>query len=267
MMHESERYVDFLMAYFRGVLIKAIVIITCISATSVSNAQSVTLKFSTPQRLFAVSAYQLPGAASRPAVLIMSGAKGYKAAEYSRLAASLNSSGIDALLIDYLSDADFAAIENADSASARITYYSQRMAEWSATIRCVLSEVRKQPRYQSKIGLLGISLGAMPTTTVSVNNPNVAAMALVDGGFPANFPTHIDSVPPLILVWGGEDHVFPPSTAKILSNLARRLGSSAELLIYNGEGHAFFLQDGNASATNANAKIVNFFATQLRVQR
>jgi dienelactone hydrolase len=189
------------MAYFRGVLIKAIVIITCISATSVSNAQSVTLRFSTPQRLFTVSAYQLPGAASRPAVLIMSGAKGYKAAEYSRLVASLNSSGIDALLIDYLSDADFAATENADSASARITYYSQRMAEWSATIRCVLSEVRKQPRYQSKIGLLGISLGAMPTTTVGVNNPNVAAMALVDGGFPANFPTHIDSVPPLILVW------------------------------------------------------------------
>jgi dienelactone hydrolase len=266
-MHKSERYVGFTMAYFRGGLIKAMVIITCISATSVSDAQSVTLKFSTAQRKFTVSAYQLPGAASRPAVLIMSGAKGYKAAEYSRLAVSLNSSGIDVLLIDYLSDADFAAIENAGSASARIAYYSQRMAEWSATMRSVLGEIRQQPRYQSKIGLLGISLGAMPTTTVGVNNPDVAAMALVDGGFPANFPTHIDSVPPLILIWGGEDHVFPRSTAMSLSNLARRLGSSAELFVYNGEGHAFFLQDGNASATNANAKIANFFATQLRVQR
>jgi len=266
-MHESEMHMDFMIAYFRGAIVKAIVIITCISAISVSNAQSVTLEFSSPQRQSTVSAYQLPGAASRPAVLVMSGAKGYKAAEYSRLAASLNSSGIDVLLIDYLSDADFAAIDNADSASARIAYYSERMAEWSATIRSVLSEIRKQPRYQSKIGLLGISLGAMPTTTVGVNNPNVAAMALVDGGFPANFRTHIDSVPPLILVWGGGDRVFPRSTAMSLSNLARRLGSSAELLIYNGEGHAFFLQDGNANATNANAKIANFFATQLTGQR
>ena len=179
-MHESDRYVGFMMAYFRGPLIRAAVIITCIGATSVSNAQSVTLTFSTPQRQFTVSAYQLPGAASRPAVLIMSGAKGYKAAEYSRLAVSLNSSGIDVFLIDYLSGADFAAIENADSASARIAYYSQRMAEWSATIRSVLSEIRQQPRYQSRIGLLGISLGAMPTTTIGVNNPDVAAMALVD---------------------------------------------------------------------------------------
>jgi dienelactone hydrolase len=266
-MHESERHVDLMTACFRGALIKAVVIVTCISAISASNAQSVTLEFSTPQRNFSVSAYQLPGAASRPAVLIMSGAKGHKAAEYSRLAASLNSSGIDVLLIDYLSNADFAAIDNVESASARIAYYSQRMADWSATIRGVLTEIRRQPRYQSRIGLLGISLGAMPTTTVGVNNPNVAAMALIDGGFPASFPTHIDSMPPLILVWGGEDRVFPRSTAKSLSNLAHRLGTSAELLIYNGEGHAFFLQDGNASATDANAKITNFFAAQLRVQR
>jgi dienelactone hydrolase len=103
----------------------------------------------------------------------------------------------------------------------------------------------------------------MPTTAVGVNNPDVAAMALVDGGFPANFNTHIDSVPPLILVWGGEDHVFPRSTAMRLSNLAPRLGSSAELFVYNGEGHTFFLRDGNASATNANTRIANFFATQL----
>jgi dienelactone hydrolase len=253
--------------YFLRFFLMLPVLVACANAPLASENQPVTLQLATIQRAFIVSAYQIPGTAPRPAVLIMGGAKGYKASAYAHLAATLNLSGIDVFFIHYLTNEDFATIESAGSAGARIAFYSRRMADWLATIDRTLHEIRRQPRYQSEIGILGISLGAMPTAAFGANNPDVAAMALVDGGFPANFRTRIDSMPPLVLVWGSEDQVFPQSVATKLSGLAHKLGSLVELFIYPGEGHAFFLQDGNANAIDADAKIANFFKINLKPQR
>jgi dienelactone hydrolase len=248
---------------FRSALFAAFITSILGGVPAASNAQTGTLQLATPERKFLVSTFQIAGTASRPAALMMSGAKGYQADAYLRLAAALNACGIDVFLIHYISDSDVAAMASAGSARARIAYYAQRMADWSATIRSTIDEIRRQPRYQSKIGLLGISLGAMPATMVGANNPDIAAAAIVDGSFPANFQSRVRSIPPLMLIWGSEDRVFPQSTGTKLADLARALGGSAELLVYRGEGHGFFLENGNANATNAHAKIVDFFATHL----
>jgi dienelactone hydrolase len=250
--------------YFRRLFLTLIVLVGCASSSFASESQPTTLQLATVQRAFIVSVYQISGTAPRRAVLIMGGAKGYKASAYARLAATLNLSGVDVFLIHYLTDQDLTTIESARSAGARIAFYSRRMADWLATIDRTLHEIRRQPKYQSQIGMLGISLGAMPTAAFGANNPDIAAMVLVDGGFPASFRTHIDSMPPLALVWGSEDKVFPPSVATKLSGLARKLGSAVELFIYPGEGHAFFLQDGNANAADADAKIASFLKVNLK---
>lgn len=250
--------------HFRRLRLTLIVLFGCASSSLASENQPTVLQLATLQRDFVVSVYKVPGTVPRPAVLIMGGAKGYKAPAYARLAATLNLSGVDVFLVHYLTDQDLETIESARSAAARIAFYSHRMTDWLATIDRTLHEIRRQPMYRSQIGMMGISLGAMPTAAFGANNPNIAAMVLVDGGFPADFRTRIGSMPPLALVWGGEDQVFPRSVATKLSGLARKLGSAIELFIYPGEGHAFFLQDGNAHAADADAKIASFLKVNLK---
>lgn len=228
--------------------------------------QSVTLKLATTQREFLVTGFQNSGTASRPAVLVLSGAKGYGAAAYSLLATDLNASGIDVFLIHYISDADALTIESAGSARARIAYYAKRMPDWIETIRVTMGAIRRLPMYQSRIGVLGVSLGAMPVTVVSANSAEIDASIIVDGSFPANFQPRVRSLPPLLVIWGSDDRVFPLSAGTKLRDLARSLGGPAELRAYGGEGHAFFLEPNNANAADARQRIVSFFSSKLNAK-
>lgn len=225
--------------------------------------KAATLNLATSEREFVVTSFQIPGAASRPAVLVLSGAKGYKANAYSRLAAALNSSGIDVFLIHYISDADLAVMENAGSARVRIAYYAKRMPDWTAMVRVTIDALRQQPAYQSGIGVLGISLGAMPAMAASANSASIDAVAVVDGGLPASFKSRVRSMPPLLLIWGSDDQVFPLTTATKLRDFTRTLGGTAEVHVYREEGHAFFLESNNSNAAAARRDIVDFFSTRL----
>jgi dienelactone hydrolase len=229
-------------------------------------AQSVTLKLATTQREFLVTGFQNSGTASRPAVLVLSGAKGYDSAAYSLLATDLNASGMDVFLIHYISNADALTMESAGSPRARIAYYAKRMPDWIETIRMTIGAIRRLPMYQSGIGVLGVSLGAMPVTVVSANSSEIDASTIVDGSFPANFQSRVRSLPPLLMVWGSDDRVFPLSTGTKLRDLARSLGGPAELRAYSGEGHAFFLEPNNASAADARRRIVGFFSAELNAK-
>jgi dienelactone hydrolase len=229
-------------------------------------AQSVTLRLATIQREFLVTGFQNSGAASRPAVLVLSGAKGYDSTVYSLLATDLNASGIDVFLIHYISNADALAMESAGSARARIAYYAKRMPDWIETIRVTMGAIRRLPVYQSKIGVLGVSLGAMPVTVVSSNSSEIDASTIVDGSFPADFQSRVRLLPPLLMIWGSDDRVFPLSAGTKLRDLARSLGGAAELRAYSGEGHAFFLEPNNASATDARQRIVGFFSSELNAK-
>jgi dienelactone hydrolase len=229
-------------------------------------AQSVTLRLATTQREFLVTGFQSSGTASRPAVLVLSGAKGYDSAAYSLLATDLNASGIDVFLIRYISNADALTIESAGSAGARTAYYAKRMPDWIETIRVTIGAIRRLPMYQSRIGVLGVSLGAMPVASVSANSSDIDASAIVDGSFPANFQQRVRSLPPLLMIWGGDDRVFPLSAGTKLRDLARSLGAAAELRAYGGEGHAFFLEPNNASAADARQRIVGFFSSKLNAK-
>ncbi len=61
----------------------------------VAAAGPLAMTLATSKRKFDVTIYPSPGTASRPVVLVFSGAKGYEAAAYHRLAEDLNFAGID----------------------------------------------------------------------------------------------------------------------------------------------------------------------------
>ncbi len=138
------------------------------------------------------------------------------------------------------------------------------MPDWVETARVTIATLRNQPRYQSKIGILGISLGSMPATSASANNRKISASAIVDGGFPANFNTTLNWMPPLLMVWGGDDRVFSLGSATALKNRIHLLGGPVELQVFPDEGHAFFLEDRNPDADQAKREIVKYFSRYLR---
>ncbi|MBG0809284.1 dienelactone hydrolase family protein [Methylosinus sp. H3A] len=230
--------------------------------TSTPRAAELTLE--TSEGRFTVTGHTTAGFALRPAVLAASGSKGYRSPTYLRLAADLNAQGIDVFFVHYISDRDAAAFESAKSARDRIAYYSNRMAAWTETIHATVAALRRRAEYRTKIGLLGVSLGAMPTTAAGANNPEIDAAVIVDGDFPINFQPRVRSMPPLLLIWGGEDHVFQQSTGIRLRDFARSLGGEAELITFPGQGHGFFLEDGNPKADAARGQVVRFFTDRLK---
>lgn len=250
----------------RAILMElSILIASCFLAAS---SHAATLRLSTSEREFRVTTFQSPGSAPRAAVVVLSGAKGYGAGAYSRLTSSLNAAGIDVFLVHFISDADVVAMESAGSARARIAYYGRRMREWRETVRVTIDAIGRQPIYdRSKIGALGISLGAMPVMAETANSSTIHATAAVDGGFPANFQTRVHSMPPFLAIWGSNDQVFSLSTGTSIHHMARSLGGPSEIMVYRGEGHAFFLEDNNVNAGRARDSIVQFFSKFLRMTR
>lgn len=250
--------------FFRNAIAAIAVSILSAGIPLVAAAASTTMTLSTAQQKFTVEVSSSPGTSSRPVVVILSGAKGYKAAAYHRLSEDLNSAGIDVALIHYLSEQDESVIANATSGKARIAYYSRRMPDWIDAVGLTVTAIRTEPKYQSKVGILGISLGSMPATAATANNRGISASVIIDGGLPAGFATNLHWMPPLLMVWGADDLVFPQSSAIALKDRIGLLGGSVELQIFPKQKHGFFLEDQNKYADKARIDVVNFFSRHLK---
>ena len=199
---------------------------------------------------------------SRPAVVILSGSRGFTSPVYDELGQHFGAAGLDTYLVHVLSPADLGAIASAGNARARIDYYEERLSDWTTAVRGVVSYLNSQPRYAGKVGVLGISLGAQIAATASANRTDIGALVLVDGAFPNGYSQPVRSLPPLHLVWGGADRIFSVSTGRELRQVAQDLGGSASLDVYEGGAHDFFLKSGR-QATSAHQGVSNFFASQL----
>ncbi|MGY5776035.1 dienelactone hydrolase family protein [Rhizobium sp. LEGMi135b] len=199
---------------------------------------------------------------SRPAVIILSGSKGFASPAYDDLGRSFDTAGIDAYLVHLLSPVDEQAIMRAGSAGARISYYATRRPDWIATIRKVISYLKSRPHHTGRIGVLGISLGAQTAAAASADTTDISALVLVDGAFPEGYSRPVRSLPPLLIVWGDADRTFPVSTAQKLRQVAQGLGGPVSLDVHKGGAHDFFLKPG-AQATAAHRGVIDFFLSQL----
>lgn len=203
------------------------------------------------------------GRASCPAVLILSGSRGFAAQAYDDLGKTLQAAGLNAYLVHVLSQADLAAIAGASGAKARITYQDQRRADWVASVQAVARFLKNQPRHGGKTALLGISLGAQTASAASAGNPAINALVLVDGGFPNGYSKPVQSLPPLLLIWGSNDKVFPLSIGQKLHETAQKLDGPSQLTVYEGGGHDFFLRSETQNAVKAHLQAAEFLAEYL----
>lgn len=198
-----------------------------------------------------------------PAVLILSGSKGFAAPVYEEIGQTFRAAGLDAYLVHVLSAADLEAIAAANGAHARIAYYKQRLPDWISGVRGVAAYLDGQPRHGGKVGILGISLGAQIASAASAGRTDIDALALIDGGFPNGYAQPARALPPLLLVWGSADTTFPLSIGRELLRKAQQLGGTAVLDIYQGGAHDFFLRSGTRNAEAAHRSAAEFFRTYL----
>ncbi|WP_413709478.1 dienelactone hydrolase family protein [Rhizobium sp. Rhizsp82] len=198
----------------------------------------------------------------RPAVVVLSGSAGFRSPAYDEIAEALQSAGLDVYLVHILSPTDLKRIADAGGAKERLAYYATRETDWIAAVKDVVAYLRTTPGPARKVGALGISLGAQIAAAATVNNANVAALVLVDGGLPNGYSEIVRSLPPLLLIWGRADQTFPLSTGRKLQKLADDLGGPADLDIYEGP-HDFFLKSKTQESRAAHDSAVKFLRSQL----
>lgn len=201
--------------------------------------------------------------ATCPAVVILSGSKGFGAAVYDEIGQTFRAAGLNAYLVHVLSVADLDAIATAGSARARIAYYAQRLPDWISAVQGVAAHLEGQSRHGGKVGVLGISLGAQIASAASVERSDIDALVLVDGGFPNGYSQPVRSLPPLHLIWGSADQTFPLSIGRELQRTAQQLGGPVTLDVYEGGGHDFFLRAGTRNASAAHRSAADFLTSHL----
>ncbi|QKK31744.1 dienelactone hydrolase family protein [Rhizobium indicum] len=201
--------------------------------------------------------------ATCPAVVILSGSKGFAAPVYDEIGQTIQAAGLNAYLVHVLAAADLDAIATANGARARITYYAQRLPDWISAVQGVAAYLEAQPRHGGKVGLLGISLGAQIASAAAAERSGIDALVLVDGGFPNDHSPPVHSLPPLLLIWGSADRTFPVSIGRELQRMAQRLGRPTTLDVYEGGAHDFFLRSGTRNAGAAHQSAADFLASHL----
>ncbi|UWU19592.1 dienelactone hydrolase family protein (plasmid) [Rhizobium sullae] len=201
--------------------------------------------------------------ATCPAVVILSGSKGFGASVYDEIGQTFRTAGLNAYLVHVLSAADLDAIATAGNARTRIAYYAQGLPGWTSAVQGVSAYLESQPRHGGKVGVLGISLGAQIASAASVGRSDIGALVLVDGGFPNGYSKPIRPLPPLLLIWGSADRTFPLSIGRELQRTAQQLGGPVTLDAYEGGAHDFFLRSGTRNAGAAHQSAADFLMSHL----
>lgn len=199
-----------------------------------------------------------------PAVIILSGSRGFGASVYDEIGRTFRAAGLNAYLVHVLTPTDLDVIANANGASSRVAYYADRLDGWTSDVGAVTSYLKEQPRHGGKVGLLGISLGAQIASAASTVQTNIDSLVLVDGGFPSGFSRQVDRLPPLLLIWGSGDQTFPLSVGIALERTAQQIGVPVTLEVYQGGAHDFFLRSGTENALAAHQSAANYLLRWLQ---
>lgn len=198
-----------------------------------------------------------------PAVVILSGSRGFAAPAYDEIGGRFQAAGLSAYLVHVLSKDDLDAIRMAGSVQTRLAYYARRMPDWTSSVLSVVTQLREQPRHGGKLGVMGISLGAQIASAASAGRSDIDALVLVDGGFPSGYSQSVHSFPPLHLIWGSADRTFPLSIGRALHLKAQQLGGYATLDVYDGETHDFFLKSDGRNVAAAHRSAADFLTVYL----
>ncbi len=171
-------------------------------------------------------------AGKAPGLLLLHGADGLAYGDRYRLAARLLAgAGFHVGLPHYL-----------DRTGERRVSYStlrERYPVWAGTVRDATAWLAGQPEVDgSRLGLVGISLGAALALTTASSGEAVRALVDISGPLPEALERSGRPLPPTLILHGEEDRIVPVDNARRLERLLVEAGTPHEMQLYPGQGHA-----------------------------
>jgi dienelactone hydrolase len=156
--------------------------------------------------------------------------------------------GFRVLLADYLS-----ATANTDLTPANYR-------RWAQSVDDIVSDLRSHPvPGNRKIALIGQSLGASVAILAGSRKVGIDAIAEWSGLLPNAFFSQVQSLPPLLIIHGGQDVTVPVVNARQLVRLCELRDFTCEEGLYPDEGHDF----SSKAVDAANQRTLTFFRTYL----
>lgn len=156
--------------------------------------------------------------------------------------------GFRVLLADYL------------TATATVEPTAQNYRRWAQVVEDITTELRSRPGAKNrKIALVGQALGASVALVAASHRPAVDAIAEWSGLMPNEFFPQVQSLPPLLIVHGGQDKQVPIVNARQLVRLCELKDFTCEAGFYPDEGHIF----SNTAMDSANQRALTFFRAHL----
>ncbi|NKI71458.1 prolyl oligopeptidase family serine peptidase [Collimonas pratensis] len=202
----------------------------------------------------------------RPAVILLHGSRGIELnpGAYIRHAEALVAVGVDAYLVRYFSAADSSALAvDASTSASRDAYSATRFTAWADAVSLAISEVRQRSECSGKIGLLGFSLGGYVAAATAARDARVSALAVMYGGMPPMFVEGLSRLPPLLALHGNADTIVPLSESERLVALARKIGATANLVVYPGKKHGFDFDASDPTTADVVSRVARFFKSTL----
>lgn len=110
-------------------------------------------------------------------------------------------------------------------------------------LQCIQSRTGIPP---GRMVVVGYSLGGSVALAAAAQNPRLAGVVVWSGSLPDSY-RDVRTMPPLLILHGGQDSTIPAWNARQLDALCMERQFRCELNIYPDEGHAFSA-DGIAKA-------------------
>ncbi len=242
------------------IALMAMALLTCAQSSRAADIAGVQMTLPAKERPVQVTYFRAPGENPRPAALLLHGAIGFasRIADYSCYASDLANHGIDAYLVYYYSAGD----ERAMFGGANI--FADRYPAWTKLVSDVAGDVLNRADSNGKIGLIGFSNGGILATGVGARDPAVTAAVIYYGTRPWPLKEPITRLPPLLILHGDADTIIPVAQGRELADLAKRLGGTADLVIYPGERHGFGSRLDTANGADARARTLAFLEKALK---
>jgi carboxymethylenebutenolidase len=109
---------------------------------------------------------------------------------------------------------------------------------WMQTVADAVGFASIQPSVDSsRIGVVGVSLGAFLGLSVASRDTRIGAVVDLFGGLPAQIADALTRMPPTLIVHGEDDRIVPVAEAHRLRDLLAARGVPHEVKLYPGEGH------------------------------
>jgi dienelactone hydrolase len=240
-----------------GVVFSALFLTACAGRIHmpgyVQPVEESSLSFESLGHTVQVDAYVPEGKGQRhPAAIVLHGSSGIHMVGSSgaqRYAEALANRGIAAYVVHYF---DGTGTFSADDATEAREYW-----RWVRVIRDAVGWLRARPEVRpSRVGIVGVSLGAYVAVGAAASDPRVSRVVLMSGGLEPGIADSVQRFPPVLLLHGSADNVVPVAAEDTLTRLLTQHRVPFTVHRYPGEGHEF----GDLAAVDAVDRSARFLA-------